>query len=540
MAQVLQVRHVLHQLQLQLHLLLPQESAAVVSIVLLIIVCPLLALLILRRPSTAATARRAREQLLSKLPSPPGRLPVIGHLHLVGSLPHVSLRDLAARHGRDGLMLLRLGAVPTLVVSSPRAAQAVLRTHDHVFASRAYSPVTDILFYGSTDVAFAPYGEHWRQVRKIATTHLLTTRKVRSYRRAREHEVRLVVAKIREAGSAVDLSDLLNCFTNDVVCHAVSGKFFREEGRNRLFRELVEANSSLIGGFNVEDYFPALVKLDVVKRMVCAKARKVNRMWDELLDKLIDDHASRPAPERDGEESDFIDVLLSVQQEYKLTRDHIKAQLAIMFEAGTDTSFIVLEYAMVELMQNPRLMTKLQAEVRSSIGKGKDMVTEDELNNLAYLKAVIKETLRLHMPAPLLVPHLSMADCDIEGYTIPAGTRAIVNSWALARDPNHWEKAEEFMPERFMEGGSAAAMDYKGNDFLYLPFGTGRRICPGINFATSTIEVMLANLVYHFNWELPPESAEKGIDMTEAFGVTVHRTEKLLLVPVVHASSVVR
>jgi cytochrome P450 len=211
-----------------------------------------------------------------------------------------------------------------------------------------------------------------------------------------------------------------------------------------------------------------------------------------------------------------------------------------MFEAGTDTSFIVLEYAMVELMQNPRLMTKLQAEVRSSIGKGKDMVTEDELNNLAYLKAVIKETLRLHMPAPLLVPHLSMADCDIEGYTIPAGTRAIVNSWALARDPNHWEKAEEFMPERFMEGGSAAAMDYKGNDFLYLPFGTGRRICPGINFATSTIEVMLANLVYHFNWELPPESAEKGIDMTEAFGVTVHRTEKLLLVPVVHASSVVR
>jgi cytochrome P450 len=329
MAQVLQVRHVLHQLQLQLHLLLPQESAAVVSIVLLIIVCPLLALLILRRPSTAATARRAREQLLSKLPSPPGRLPVIGHLHLVGSLPHVSLRDLAARHGRDGLMLLRLGAVPTLVVSSPRAAQAVLRTHDHVFASRAYSPVTDILFYGSTDVAFAPYGEHWRQVRKIATTHLLTTRKVRSYRRAREHEVRLVVAKIREAGSAVDLSDLLNCFTNDVVCHAVSGKFFREEGRNRLFRELVEANSSLIGGFNVEDYFPALVKLDVVKRMVCAKARKVNRMWDELLDKLIDDHASRPAPERDGEESDFIDVLLSVQQEYKLTRDHIKAQLAV-------------------------------------------------------------------------------------------------------------------------------------------------------------------------------------------------------------------
>ncbi|CAL5004614.1 unnamed protein product [Urochloa decumbens] len=530
---MLQARHALHEL------LLPQAPALVFSSVLVII-----ALLIVRRRigSSSDTSRRARdEQLLRKLPSPPGRLPIIGHLHLVGSLPHVSLRDLAAKHG-GGLMLLRLGAVPTLVVSSASGAQAVLRTQDHVFASRAYSPVTDILFYGSTDVAFAPYGEHWRQVRKIATTHLLTNRKVRSYRHAREHEVSLVMAKLRReasAGAAVDLSDLLNSFTNDVVCHAVSGKFFREGGRNRLFRELVEANSSLIGGFNLEDYFPALVKMDMIKRMVCAKARRVNAMWDQLLDKLIDDHASSNKQPTAAEESDdFIDVLLSVQHEYNLTRDHIKAQLAIMFEAGTDTSFIVLEYAMVRLVQNPRIMNKLQAEVRNNIvlankGNKEDVVTEDEIKSLAYLKAVIKETLRLHMPAPLLVPHLSMADCDIQGYTIPAGTRAIVNSWALARDPSYWEDAEEFRPERFMEGGSAAAVDYKGNDFFYLPFGTGRRICPGINFAISTTEIMLANLIFHFNWELPVELAEKGIDMTESFGVTVHRTEKLLLVPVV-------
>uniref|UniRef100_A0A0A9BTT8 Uncharacterized protein n=1 Tax=Arundo donax TaxID=35708 RepID=A0A0A9BTT8_ARUDO len=270
----------------------------------------------------------------------------------------------------------------------------------------------------------------------------------------------------------------------------------------------------------------------MVKRMVCARAHKVNKMWDDLLEKLIDGHANKPASERHGDESDFIDVLLSLQHEYKLTRDHVKAQLVDMFQAGTDTSFIVLEYAMVELMQNPHLMTKLQAEVRTAMPKGKEIVTEDDLSGIAYLKAVIKETLRLHAPAPLLVPHLSMADCDIEGYTIPSGTRAIVNGWALARDPSYWESAEEFMPERFMEGGSAADMDYKGNDFLYLPFGTGRRICPGINFAIATIEVMLANLMYHFNWELPSGLTGRGIDMTESFGVTVHRTEKLLLVPV--------
>ncbi|XP_062191558.1 indole-2-monooxygenase-like [Phragmites australis] len=533
MAQVwLQVHHALHGLRRR-HASSPQ--AALVSVLLL---CPVIILLLVRRFATA-TSHNSREQLLSKLPSPPRKLPVIGHLHLVGSLPHVSLGDLAAKHGRDGLLLLRLGAVPTLIVSSPRAAQAVLRTHDHVFASRAYSPVTNILFYGSTDVAFCPYGEHWRQVKKIATTHLLTNRKVRSYRHAREQEVRLVVGKIREAaaaGTAMDLSNLLNAFANDVVCHAVSGKFFREEGRNKLFRELVEANSSLIGGFNLEDYFPVLVRLDMVKRMVCAKAQKVNKMWDDLLEKLIDGHASKPASERDGDdERDFIDVLLSVQQEYKLTKDHIKALLVDMFDAGTDTTFVVMEYAMVELMQNPHLMKKLQAEVRTTMtqgkGKGNGMVTEDDISDMAYLKAVVKETLRFHPPAPLLAPHLSMADCDIEGYTIPSGTRVIVNSWALARDPSYWKSAE-FMPERFMEGGSAAAMDYKGNDIMYLPFGTGRRMCPGINFAISTVEVMLANLVYHFNWELPPGLMDRGIDMTESFGIIVHRTEKLLLLPI--------
>ncbi|GJN24866.1 hypothetical protein PR202_gb12636 [Eleusine coracana subsp. coracana] len=399
-------------------------------------------------------------------------------------------------------MLLRLGAVPTLVVSSPSAAQ------------------------GSSDVAFSPYGEHWQQMKKIATIHLLSNRKVRSYRYAREEEVRSVMAQIHQhskAGTAVDLSDLLNTFANDV------------------------ANSSLIGGFNLEDYFPVLVKLDVVKGMVCAKAQKVHKAWDDLLEKLIDDHANRLPSLNEGggddDDSDFIDVLLSIQEEYKLTREHIKAQLEIMFEAGTDTSFIVLEYAMVELMQNPLVMTKLQAEVRSMVNsklstrKKKDdsmmLITEDELTSsrVLYLKAVIKETLRLHVPAPLLVPHLSMADCDVQGFTIPAGTRAIINGWALARDPDYWDSPEEFMPDRFMveQGGSAAAMDYKGNNFLYMPFGTGRRICPGINFAISAIEVMLANLVCHFDWELP--TGVRGIDMMESFGLTVHRTEKLLLVP---------
>uniref|UniRef100_A0A0D3GVI8 Cytochrome P450 n=1 Tax=Oryza barthii TaxID=65489 RepID=A0A0D3GVI8_9ORYZ len=465
---------------------------------LLALLCPLLLLLIKR-----CRAKTRDDELFDKLPSPPGRLPVIGHLHLIGSLPYVSFRELAIKHGPD-LMLLHLGTVPTLVVSSARAAQAILRTNDHVFASRTYSAVTDILFYGSSDVAFSPYGEYWRQVKKIATTHLLTNKKVRSYGKARQQEVRLVMARINEAAVArttVDLSELLNWFTNDIVCHAVSGKFFREEGRNQM-------------------------------RLLCAKAHNVNKRWDQLLDKLIDDHATKRSSsvlDLDNEESDFIDVLLSIQHEYGLTRDNVKAILVIMFEGGMDTTYIELEYAMAELIRKPQLMAKLQAEVRSVVPRGQEIVTEEQLGRMPYLKAVIKETLRLHLAGPLLVPHLSIAECDIEGYTIPSGTRVFVNAWALSRDPSFWENAEEFIPERFL---NSIAPDYNGNNFHFLPFGSGRRICPGINFAIATIEIMLANLVYRFDWEILADQAAKGgIDMTEAFGLTVHRKEKLLLVP---------
>ena len=203
-----------------------------------------------------------------------------------------------------------------------------------------------------------------------------------------------------------------------------------------------------------------------------------------------------------------------------------------MFSAGTDTSSLVLELAMAELMRNPQQMAKLQGEVRKHTPEGQETVEEEDIANMPYLRAVVKETLRLHPPVPLLLPRLSMADCIVHGYYVPSGTRVIVNAWALGRDPESWqEKPEEFMPERFMDGGSAASVDFKGNHFQFLPFGAGRRICPGLNFGMATVEIMLANLVYCFDWQLPSAMEEKGVDMTEVFGLTVHPKEKLMLVP---------
>ncbi|CAN6270519.1 unnamed protein product [Urochloa humidicola] len=472
-------------------------------------------------------------------PSPPA-LPLIGHLHLVGAHPHISMRRLAAGHkGGGDLMLLRLGAVPTLVASSPRAAELVLRTHDRSLASRPRSIFGDILGYGPSDVVFAPYGEGWRQAKKLVTTHLLSSKRVLCYRATREEEVGIVVANLRRhaamAGgdAAVDMSEILAGFTNDMVCHAVAGRSFREDGLDKVLKEAMEASMAVLGGFSLENFYPGLARFagGVLMWPGRRKAERLRDMWDEVLDRVIDEHArvvgagGLPA----SHERDFTHVLLAVRYEHGLTRDGIKAILADMFAAGTDTAYLVLEYTMAELMRHKDVMAKLQAEVRSSIPKGQEAITEDNPTGMPYLKAVIKETLRLHPPSPLLLPHQSIEDCEVDGYMVGAGTTVFVNVWAIGRDPSLWDAAEEFMPERFLNKRGAEGVDFRGLDFQFLPFGSGRRMCPGMNFALASIEIMLANLMYHFDWEMPEGVNE--IDMAEVFGLTVHRKDKLILSP---------
>ncbi|CAL5034701.1 unnamed protein product [Urochloa decumbens] len=476
----------------------------------------------------------ARATGKNRLPPSPPALPLIGHLHLVGAHPHVSMRRLAAIHGGGDLMLLRLGTVPTLVASSPRAAQLVLRTHDQSLASRPRSIFGDILSYGPSDVGFAPYGEGWRQAKKLVTTHLLNAKKVQSYRAAREEEVGIVIGKVRGAamaGAAADMSEVLSAFTTDMVSRTVAGRSFRADGLDKVFKEAMDATMAVLGGFNLENFYPGLARVagGVLMWPGRRKAERLRDMWDEVLDRVIDEHAKVAAAGAPAShERDFTDVLLSVK-EYGITRDGIKAILADMFAAGTDTAHLVLEYTMAELMQHRDIMAKLQAEVRSSIPKGQEAITEGNLTRMPYLKAVIKETLRLHPPSPLLLPHQSLEDCEIDGYMVPAGATVFVNVWAIGRDPSLWDDAEEYMPERFLNKGGAEGVDFRGLDFQFLPFGSGRRMCPGMNFALASVEIMLANLVYHFDWEMPKGVNE--INMAEVFGLTVHRKDKLILAP---------
>ncbi|CAL5028110.1 unnamed protein product [Urochloa decumbens] len=500
---------------------------------------PLLLILLLL-PCLAPASRSS-----SKLPpSPPGALPLIGHAHLVAALPHSSFRRLAARHPECGeFMTVRLGAVPTVVASSARAAQALLRTHELAFSSRVHTACVDVLTYGPADVAFEPYGERWRQSRKLVATHLLSATKVRAYRAARREEIELVVGQIRSAaaaGAGVDISELVRKYTNDMVCQAVAGRAIRVEGRDRVFRDLINQTLAILSGFNLENFYPGIAKVagSVLMWPLRRKTMRLRDRWDDFLDSFIDLRmsevgsngavASADDQDQDQDDRDLLHVLLSVQQEYGLTRDRIKGLMANMVAAATDSTFGVLEMAMAELMLHPDVMAKLQAEVRKSVPHGQNFVTEEDLAGMAYLKAVVKETLRIHPPTPLL-PRVSHEDCVVDGYTIPAGMPVIVNAWALGRDPALWDAAEEFIPERFIHAGDTTCPDFRGMNFQFLPFGSGRRMCPGIGFATTHIEIMLANLMFHFDWELP--GSVDTIDMTEIFKLTVSLKEKLVLNP---------
>ena len=194
--------------------------------------------------------------------------------------------------------------------------------------------------------------------------------------------------------------------------------------------------------------------------------------------------------------------------------------------AGTDTSSSILEWTMTELLRHPIVMQKLKSELKNAVS-GRTHIGEEDLSSMHYLKAVVKEGFRLHPPGPLLLPRESMKDVKVMDYDIAAGTQTLVNAWAIGRDPCYWDKAQEFKPERFLN----SSIDVKGHDFELIPFGAGRRGCPGIMFAMNVIELVLANLVHQFDWEVPGGVVrDQTLDMTETTGLSSHRKFPLIAI----------
>ncbi|KAL6653161.1 hypothetical protein ACP70R_012086 [Stipagrostis hirtigluma subsp. patula] len=521
-------------------------GVSLAAVVLTAFMIPLLWRLLLLLPSTMMPLS-PRDDGRRPHPSPPG-LPILGHLHLLGSLPHRSFRSLATSYGP--VMLLKLGRVPTVVVSSAAAAEEAMKTRDLAFAGRPRMLMAERLLYGC-DVALAPYGNYWRQARRICVLHLLSPRRILSFRPVREQIVATLIGRIRAATAAhpkglVNLSEALIWYTNTVISWAafgagdygLQGDDDGGEGLRRVFADFME----LIPTPTMREIAPWLGWVDTLTGLE-AKTKRTFEVLDSLLERVIEEHrrqrqGGRRVEDGQNDHHDFVDVLLDVaemdkQDGFQLGMNNMKAIILDMFVGGTDTSYMVLEWAMAELMNHPHQLHKLQGEIRASVG-GADHVSEDHLGAMPYLKAVISETLRLQTPGPLLVPRETTEDTELLGYHIPARTRVVINAWAIGRDLSTWDRAEEFVPERFID----TPVDYSkvGQDFRFLPFGAGRRGRPGAAFAAPTTELALANLLFHFDWEILADgrmgvgASSSSLDMTEVYGLSVRLKTPLLLV----------
>ncbi|XP_043688288.1 cytochrome P450 71A1-like [Telopea speciosissima] len=466
----------------------------------------------------------------SNLPPSPSKLPFIGNLHQLGTLPHRSLRALSHKYGP--LMFMRLGSSPTLVVSSAEILEEITKSQDVVFSSRTQTTASKKLFYGWSDMAFASYGEYWRQVRKFCVLELLSVKRVHSFKFDREEEVGILIEKVNHScqmGNSVNISNLLLIVFNNLISRVVLGGKHQVEANNaskvwQLTRELF----TTFGTFCVRDFFPLLGWIDKLSGLD-RKINKIFKSFDAFLDQVIQEHLTGKKDDKQSNREDFVDLLLEAHKDstfdIPLTHNNIKGILLDMFIAGIDTTAVTVEWAVAEVIRNPRVMKKAQEEVRRVVGK-KSRVEEDDICQMDYLKSIIKESLRLH-PAVPLIPRETTRDTDVEGYHIPSKTRVFINAWAIQRDHKLWDNPEEFIPERFAN----SPVDFKGQDFKYIPFGTGRRSCPGMSFALASSELILANLLYCFDWELPGRSKREDLDMTEVFGIVLFKKHPLYLLP---------
>ncbi|XP_048553814.1 4-hydroxyphenylacetaldehyde oxime monooxygenase-like [Triticum urartu] len=501
----------------QLLELLPQQWQ------LLLVILPLVSLLFL--------LHRSRNRSGSiRLPPGPWQLPILGNLHQIGPLAHRSLLALSKRHGP--VMMLRLGMVQTVVLSSPEAAHEALKTHNVDCSGRSPSAGPRLLSYGYKDVIFSPYGEYVQEMRKLFILELLSRRRVQAACYARDAQAEKLVKNLTSIGTKpVLVPDYISATLDGIFGSFVfGGNRAAEKFKGQLVPVMNEA-VDMLSSFSAEDFFAnaAGCLFDHVTGIKAHRQRifkKLDGFFEQVIEHYVNEDPTRKKLD-DNCGSALVEELIDLwKKRNKITKDHVKAILMDTFVAGNDTSAITINWAMAELSRHPRVLKKVQEEIRTEVGK-KERVQNEDMSKLNYLRMVVKETLRLRIPAALLVPRETLRKIQIAGYEIPAKTRVIVNAWAIARDLNVWKDPEEFYPERFED----TDIDFSGAHFELLPFGSGRRICLGMDMGVANVEFILANMLYCFNWELPPGMNIEDLSMEEEGALTIRKKTPLILVP---------
>ncbi|KAK4481537.1 hypothetical protein RD792_012438 [Penstemon davidsonii] len=463
-------------------------------------------------------------------PTPILNLPFIGHLYLLKKPLHRTLAKISSTYGP--LLLLQFGSRRILVVSSPSAAEECFTKYDFVFANRPHLLAGKHIGYNYTNLTFSSYGDHWRNLRRISSVEILSTHRLQMMQWIRVDEVKSMIRRLNrvsEEGRFIDMKSVFFDLTMNVMMRMIAGKRYYGENVEEVeeakrFRKIVIDTFSL-SGTNMEDFLPVVKWLGVggnfEKRLVELQKRR-----DEFMQELVEECKRRICRINDGDSEvgskskTMIEILLELQEkEPDYYKDRlIKSLMLTLLAAGSDTSAGTMEWALSLLLNNPHVLKKAQIEIDNHIGYDR-LIDESDIPDLPYLRSIVYETLRMYPAGPLLVPHESSGPCTVGGYRVPADTMLLVNCWAIHNDPKNWEDPRNFKPERF-EGQEGTK-----DGFKWMPFGSGRRGCPGEGLAMRMLCFGLGSVIQCFDWE---RVGKDLVDMTEGGGLTMPRANSLM------------
>ncbi|CAN1795804.1 2-methylbutanal oxime monooxygenase [Linum perenne] len=439
-----------------------------------------------------------------KLPPGPTPLPIIGNLHQIGALPYRSFHNLSQKYGP--VMFVKIGRVATVVISSGDASRQAMKDHDLDTCSRPSSVGPSRLSYNFLDVAFSPYSDYWREMRKLFIFELLSMKRVHMFWYAREEQINNLVEILDGASDrreTANLTKLVFGVIDGIMGTVAYGRYYGQKEFKDGFVKVICETMNMLSGFHAEDFFPTVGKFIDTLTGALAKRERTFQNLDAYFEKVLDQHLD---PKREKtEHEDIVDVLIGLMKDqtasFQITRDHLKAILMNIFVGGIDTSAVTTIWAMSELIKNPRVMKKAQSEIREIVGPNQKRVEGRDLDKF-----------------------------KIGGYDILPGTQVLVNTYSLGRDPKCWVDPETFYPERF-EGSD---VDYRGSHFELVPFGAGRRICPGLAMGTTAVKYTLSNLLYHYDFELPGGMKLEDFPLEAVGGITVHNKHDLIVIPKKH------